>query len=77
MYKSDFKSYDKEYFQKLINESTSVSELLNKLGLVGKGYNHTKLTKFLKESDYDTSSLVGRHIKRYSDKGIPTKLEVS
>ena len=48
MYKSDFKSYDKEYFQKLINESTSVSELLSKLGLVGKGYNHTKLTKFLK-----------------------------
>ena len=73
MYKSDFKSYDKEYFQKLINESTSVSELLNKLGLVGKGYNHTKLTKFLKESDYDTSSLVGRHVKRYSDKGIPKK----
>lgn len=73
MKKTDFNAYDKEYFQKIISESTSVSEILKKLGIAAKGSNHTKLSKFLKESDFDISTLVGRHIKRYNDKGIPKK----
>lgn len=71
--KSDYKNFNKEEFQKLINESTSISEILRKLNLKDRGANHTKLSRFLKESDFDTSSLVGRHIKRYNDKGVPKK----
>lgn len=71
--KSDYKNFNKEEFQKLINESTSISEILRKLNLKDRGANHTKLSKFLKESDYDTSSLKGTHVKRYNDKGIPKK----
>lgn len=71
--KSKYEKFNKEEFQKLISESTSVSEILRKLGLKDKGYNHIKLTKFLKESDYDLSSLKGRKIKRYNDTGIPKK----
>lgn len=73
MKKTDFKNFDKVYFQNLINECTSIKEILDKLGVASKGVNHTKLSKFLKESDYDTSSLKGRHIKRYDDTGIPKK----
>ena len=67
------KKYNKEEFQKLISESTSISELLKKIGYPGYGGYHTEMTKYLKESDYDTSSLKGRHIKRYDDTGIPKK----
>lgn len=67
------KKYSKEEFQKLISESTSISELLKKIGYPGYGGYHTEMTKYLKESDYDTSSLKGRHIKRYDDTGIPKK----
>lgn len=73
MNKTDFKNFDKVYFQNLINECTSIKEILDKLGVASKGANHTKLSKFLKESDYDTSTLKGRHIKKYNDKGIPKK----
>lgn len=69
----DFGKYEKEELQKLISQSTSISELLRKMGYPGQGAYHLEMTKFLKESDYDTSSLVGRHIKRYNDKGVPKK----
>jgi len=72
--KSDYEKFNKEEFQKIISESTSISEILRKLNLVDKGANHLKLTRFLKNSDYDTTSLKGRHIKRYDDTGIPKKL---
>lgn len=71
--KIDFEKYSKEELQGLINESTSISELLRKMGYPDHGTPHVKLTKFLKESDYDTSTLVGRHIKRFDDTGIPKK----
>lgn len=73
MDKTNFEKYDTDYFQKLISESTSISEILRKLGLSDYGSNHTKLTDFLKTSNYDTTSLVGRKIKRYNDNGIPKK----
>ena len=65
--------YTKQELQKLITESTSISELLRKMGYPGHGIYHIEMTKFLKESNFDTSTLVGRHIKRYDDKGIPKK----
>lgn len=71
--KSDYENYNKEEFQKLISESNSIAEILRKLDLKDRGANHTKLSKFLKESDYDLSSLKGRHIKRYDDTGVPKK----
>lgn len=72
--KSKYEEYEKNKFQKIISESTSVSEILRKIGLADKGYNHTKLTKFLKDSDYDTSTIKGRHINKSNHKGKPKKL---
>ena len=71
--KSKYESFNKEFFQKLIAESTSISEILVKLGLRPSGYNHTKLSKFLKSSDYDLTSLKGRHINRRKGKSIKKK----
>ena len=60
--------------QNIISESTSVSEVLRKLGKADRGENHTKLVKFLKEhSEINTETLVGRRIQRFSYKGIPRK----
>jgi hypothetical protein len=71
MFKTDFKSYDKDYFQKLISESTSISEILRKLGVSDYGSNHSRLSEFLKNSDFDTTTLVGRKFKRCNDKEVP------
>lgn len=60
--------------QNIILESTSVSEVLRKLGKVDRGVNHTKLVNFLKEHpEINTKTLVGRRIQRFSCKGIPRK----
>lgn len=69
----NIKNMPKEELQKIISNSTSISEVLMKLGYPGKGAYHTEMTKFLKESDFDTSTLVGRHLKRYCDKGVRQK----
>ena len=73
MNKTDFYSYDKFFLQGVISESTSISEILRKLGVSDYGFNHTKLSEFLKNSDFDTSTLVGRKIKRFDNTGIPKK----
>lgn len=60
--------------QNIILESTSVSEVLRKLGKADRGENHTKLVKFLKEHpEINTETLVGRRIQRYSYKGVPRR----
>lgn len=68
-----FEKYGKDYIQNLINESTSIREVLLKLGLKGEGGNHTKFSQYIKENNFDTSTLVGRALKKYSNKGIPKK----
>lgn len=70
----DIKNMPKDELQKIISDSTSISEVLKRLGYPGKGSYHTEMTKFLKESNFDTSTLAGRHLKRYCDKGIKRKL---
>lgn len=63
---------DINYLQNLITNSTSISEVLRKLGKVDKGANHTLLTNFLKKHpEIDTKTLVGRKIQRVNKKGIP------
>lgn len=60
--------------QNIISESTSISEVLRKIGVVDRGGNHTKLVKYLKEHpEINTKTLVGRRIQRVSKKGIPLK----
>ena len=60
--------------QNIISESTSISEVLRKIGVVDRGLNHTKLVKYLKEHpEINTKTLVGRRIQRVSKKGIPLK----
>lgn len=60
--------------QNIISESTSISEVLRKIGVVDKGGNHTKLVKYLKEHPgINTETLVGRRIQRVNKKGIPLK----
>ena len=73
MNKTDFSLYKRAHLQSVISESTSISEVLRKLGVSDYGSAHTKLTNFLKNSDFDTSTLVGRRIKRYDSTGIPKK----
>ena len=63
-----------EELQNIISNSTSVSEVLRKLGVVDRGMNHIKLTNFLKEHpEINTETLVGRRIQRFNRKGIPLK----
>lgn len=60
--------------QNIISESTSISEVLRKIGVVDRGGNHTKLVKYLKEHpEINTETLVGRRIQRVNKKGIPLK----
>lgn len=63
-----------EELQNIISESTSVSEVLRKIGVVDRGVNHTNLVKYLKEHpEINTETLVGRRIQRVNKKGIPLK----
>ena len=64
----------KEELQDIITNSTSVSEVLRKLGRVDRGVNHRKLVKYLKEHpEINTETLVGRRIQRVNRKGVPLK----
>ena len=69
-----FKNITDEELQNLINESTSVCEILKKMGISHKGSNHTKLSSYLKNSNLDTSPLVGRRNKKQKSKGTKLKL---
>ena len=68
----NFNQYDREYLQEIVKESTSLSEVLRKLNK-SIGGNNIKLKKYLKDNNFDMSTLIGRTIKRYSNKGIPMK----
>ena len=60
--------------QNFISESTSVSEVLRKIGVTDRGSNHTKLVKYLKEHpEINTKTLVGRRIQRFNYKGTTKK----
>ena len=60
--------------QNIISESTSISEVLRKIGVVDRGGNHTILVKYLKEHPgINTETLVGSRIQRVNKKGIPLK----
>lgn len=65
---------DKDKLQIIINESTSIAEVLRKLDKRPAGANYNKLISYLKEHpDINTQTLVGRRIQRYNKKGVPLK----
>lgn len=68
------KNYNRNELQKIVNESTSYSEVVLKIGYkrAGGGYN-TELKKYLLNNGFDVTSLVGRHKKKFDDTGIPKK----
>lgn len=67
-------SIEIDELQTIISDSTSVSEVLRKLGVVDRGSNHTKIVAYLKEHpEINTETLVGRRIQRVNRKGIPLK----
>lgn len=68
-----FRNIDDEKLQKIILESDSISSVLRKLNLVPYGANHTDLTKYLKNSNFDTHTLVGRKIKRFNNTKVSQK----
>lgn len=68
-----FRKIDDDKLQEIILDSTSISEVLRKINLKPSGSNHTELTKYLKNSNFDTHTLVGRKIKRFDNTGIPNK----
>lgn len=59
-----FNNIDREKLQTIVDESTSYSEVLRKLGLKDKGANHTDIKKYLNENGFDVKTLVGRSIYR-------------
>ena len=59
-----YETLKKEDLQKIINECSSISEVLKKIGLKPSGSNHTSLSKYLEENNFDTKTLVGRSIYR-------------
>ena len=71
----NFENYENNLLQKIISESTSISEVLRKLDLPDRGAPHVALKMFLKtHPEFNTTTLVGRRIKRYDNTGIPKKL---
>lgn len=60
--------------QNIINESTSIHEVLKKLGYNGSGDTHIKFKSFLQDRKFDTSTLVGRAIGRNKNKNPKTHL---
>lgn len=68
-----FRGIEDEKLQEIISNSTSISEVLVKISLKPFGYNHTELSRYLKENDFDTYTLVGRKKKRFDNTGIPKK----
>ena len=73
MIKFKNKEYSNEELQILVNESTSISEILKKIGVSYTGGNHTKLKKYLNENNFNLKTLIGRKVKRFNGKGIPKK----
>jgi 5-methylcytosine-specific restriction endonuclease McrA len=55
---SIIRSFTKEELQKLANESSSLSNLLRKVGLQPKGDNRKTLNKIIKEFDIDLTKLI-------------------
>ena len=68
-----FRGIEDDNLQKIILDSTSISEVLRKINLKPYGANHIDLTNYLKNSNFDTHTLVGRKIKRFDNTGIPKK----
>lgn len=68
-----FRGIDDDKLQEIILDSTSISEVLKKINLKPAGANHIDLTNYLKNSNFDTHTLVGRKIKRFDNTGIPNK----
>lgn len=68
------KNYNRDELQKIVNESTSYSEVVLKIGYkrTGGGYN-AEVKKFLLDNNFDVSSLVGRHLKKIDNTGISKK----
>lgn len=68
-----FRGIKDDKLQEIILDSTSISEVLRKINLKPAGANHIELTNYLKNSNFDTHTLVGRKIKRFDNTGIPKK----
>lgn len=67
-------NYTRDELQKIVNDSTSYSEIAIKIGYKrgGGGYN-TEIKKYLYDNDFDVSTIVGRSFKKYNNTGIPKK----
>lgn len=68
MIKAVYEKMSREQLQSLIDESTSIREVLIKLKLRGEGGNNARLKRYLEENNFDTKSLVGRSIYRGREK---------
>ena len=55
-----YKPFEKEELQRLVDESSSYSEILIKSGRVNTGGNYTTLRSAIKKFQIDTSGLVAR-----------------
>lgn len=62
--KRNYKLMKREELQEIVSSSTSIAEILRKLGYRAEGYNHLQLKKYLTTNNFDTSTLVGRSIYR-------------
>lgn len=72
--KINFNDYKIDLIQEIVLNSTSLSEVLRKLKLPDRGASHVALKKYLIEHpEINTSTLVGRRIKRFDTTGIPKK----
>lgn len=58
---------EKEYLQKIVNESLNRKEVLDKLNLTASSYNYQKLQKILDDNNIDYSKLLGSGSKKKRD----------
>lgn len=58
---------EKEYLQKIVNESLNRKEVLDKLNLTASSYNYQKLQKILDDNNIDYSKLLGSGSKKRRD----------
>ena len=58
---------EKEYLQKVVNESLNRKEVLDKLNITASSYNYQKLQKMLDDNQIDYSKLLGSGSRRKID----------
>lgn len=71
-----WEAYEKDTLQKLINESTSISEVLKKMNLKFTGANHSLFKKYLSDNHFNLETLVGRSFYRGNSHKIKSLYEI-